>query len=456
MSVSDDGRQEAEQPPADEVTAQPAVTFVDGQPVVSYTPVLDDTPTPPLGFPAPIMPKPRRSYRKMWLSLLAAAVTVALVAVGYTVVRVLVDNSTYDAAHAAYEKADCASAIGQYDDVITAWRIIKLGSTVAHAESEKAECVVFNEGPKRQQAGNLPGALTSYATFIPGRQPSPLLDAARTRITELFKQPEPSKLATIESCDTLQTLRDQKLLDPASAPAFLAGCGAAYVRGTQRAKAITIYVQLFSDYSTDKVAATTEAEMIKDRTWCDYIKELRAEPVLAALKDLVPGVLLTCAKDPNATPAVVTKYAQEFLKDFSTHRFAPEMLATYAAALNKSVRADADATDLGGAESGGSVGGTKAVLLLFNDSAEPLRIAFSGPEPRVEEIEACAACPTRTKNSPSPGCNKQAPSKRILLTPGEYDIALDSSGKKTIGAYAHWTLQPGKLYGGCYFVESPT
>src|SRR5262245_54540821 len=121
MSTSDEGRAEAEQPavpepiaaepapavpepavpepavpdpvapeppPAPDRIAQPVVTYVDGEPVVSYAPAGSDDPTPPYGFPLPpAVPKPRRSYRKVWLSLLAATLSVVLIAVGYTVVR---------------------------------------------------------------------------------------------------------------------------------------------------------------------------------------------------------------------------------------------------------------------------------------------------------------------------------------------------------------------------------
>jgi hypothetical protein len=467
MSVSDDGQPEAEQPDVQEpvvaeqptVLEGPVVTYVDGEPVVTYAPAVDGEATPPFGFPLPPdVPKPRRSYRKVWRSLLAAVLAVVVVAVGYTVVRYLVDNSTYGDAHAAYQKADCATAIGQFDDVITAWRIVKLGDTVARAESEKAECVVFHEAVKRQQAGNTPGALTSYATFIPGRPPSPLVDAARSRIGELFKQPEPAKLATVESCDTLPVLRDQKLLDPASAPTFLASCGGAYVKGGDRPKAITAYTRLFADFSTDKVAADTEAELLKDAGWCLELDKFRNDPVLSALKDLVPGLLATCAKAPTTPESVAIEEAQEFLKKFPGHRFAADVLATFAALLNKQARTDGGYKDFGAEDLVGPVGGDRAIIMVFNDSQEKLRIALSGPEPRVEELDPCADCPSVPKDTSPGGCRKGATAKRIVLAPGEYDMALDFSGgdRKTNGAFAHWALQGGKQYYGCFYISEAT
>ena len=458
MSLFGDGRDEAEEPVSD--SAQPLVPQVGPDLVVNYGPVDDPDATPPFGFPLPpVEPKPRRSYRKVWLSVLAAAVAVVVVAVGYTVVRYLVDGSAYDDGHAAYEKADCATAIGHFDDVINAWRIVKLGNTVGRAESEKAECVVFHEAVKRQQAGNGSGALAGYATFIPGRPRSPLTDAARTRIGELFKQPELAKLATIESCDTLPVLRDQKLLDPAVAPAFLAACGGAYVRGGDRPKAIATYTRLFADFSTDKLAADTEAELLKDVGWCLELDKFRNEPVLAALKDLIPGLLATCAKAPTTPEGVAIEEAQEFLKKYPGHRFTPDVLATFAALLNKQARTDGKYHDFGKEDLVGPTGGDKAIIMLFNDSPEKLRIALSGPEPRVEELEPCPGCPAIPKDAPPGSCRKAATSKRIVITPGDYDIAIDFSEavKTTNGGFAHWALQAGKQYFGCYYItEGPS
>jgi hypothetical protein len=486
MSVSDDGPAAAEEPaappepeqpvalesrepiapepvaaeqPAAEASAQPVVTFVDGEPVVSYgEPPSDDAPTPPFGFPAPGIPKPRRSFRKVWLSLLAAVVVVALVAVGYTVVRFLVDRSTYKDGHAAYEKAECPAAVGHFDDVITAWRLIKLGDTVSRAESEKAECLRFQEAVKRQDAGDPPGALTSYATFIPDRPPSPLVEAARSRGADLFKQVSPDKLASVDSCNALQVLREQRILDTSLTPKFLAACGAAYVAGGDRTKAVAIYVKLFSEFSTDPTAAATEVALQQDVGWCSYRDVLRREPILSALKDLIPGLLLNCAKNPKADPETAIKYTQEFFKDFSAHRLAPEALAVYAALLNKQARADGQYHDFGGEHLDGSAGGGQAVIMLYNDSPEKFRIALSGPEPRVEEIEPCAECPTEKSGSEHDICRPAATGKRIVIAPGEYDIAMDypESRTPTNGGFGHWNLRPGKQYFGCYSViEAP-
>lgn len=465
MSATNDNDPTAQEPEQGQATPEPAAS--ESEPVqdagrvpeahpAAVAPVeLGDLPTPPFGFPLPVAPSRRRSLRKVWLSLAAAALVVVVVAVGYTLVRYLIDNSTYDDGHAAYERADCGAAIGEFDSVITSWKLVALGDTVRRAESEKAECLVFQAAADRQQAGDSPGALTSYVRFLPGRAKSPLTEAARGRVGELFGQPEAGKLATVESCETLSVLRDEKLLVPASAPAFYAACGAAFNKGFDKGKSLAAYSRLFSDYSGDKVAAETEAAMLADTGWCLELEQIRKNPVLAALKDLLPGLLSTCAAADTTPVSVAIENAKEFLTKYPGHRFAGTVNATYAKLINKQVRADIDAKDFGREDLSGTVGGNTAVLLLYNDANEPLRIAFSGPEPRVEEIAACADCPIASEDYKF--CRKQATLKRVLIAPGEYDVALDHpEGAKTPGAYAHWSVQAGKEYFGCFtIVERP-
>jgi hypothetical protein len=119
------------------------------------------------------------------------------------------------------------------------------------------------------------------------------------------------------------------------------------------------------------------------------------------------------------------------------HRLTPEVLATYAHRLNQAARsAGGEGTEVGPAQPIRTVGGGRAVLLVHNDSDQPMRIALSGPEVKEEANRIC---------------RDQATVKRIELAPGEYDMSVDTPGKTTTApGYARWTLQPGKEYFACY------
>jgi hypothetical protein len=404
-------------------------------------------------------PAPRRSRRKLWLALAGAVLAVVLIAVGYSVVRLLLDNSAYHDGHEAYRQADCAAAVGRFDAAISGWRLVTLGDTVTRAETEKAECLPFRDAADQERAGNGSGAVVSYVRFLSGRPESPLTQAAQNRITGLLGRSDLAALATIDSCGTLPALRERKLIPPATAPAFHAACGTAYANKGDWAQAAKTYALLFTDFAQDKVAADTETAMIADTNWCIQLDKIRNDAVLAARGDLLPGLLLTCAKS-FATSAVTTAIedAEEFLRKFPGHRLTGEMTATFAQLLNQQTRADTEAKDFGGIEQIGSPGGDKAVIMIYNDSPEIMRVALAGgPEPRVEEIAACPTCPANTTGGRTICRENIATLKRLVLPPGEYDFSSDHpQDPATIGSYGHWSLKPGKQYFICIGITKAT
>jgi hypothetical protein len=132
------------------------------------------------------------------------------------------------------------------------------------------------------------------------------------------------------------------------------------------------------------------------------------------------------------------------------------MTATFAQLLNIRARSESTSEDLGSLEQIGSPGGDKAVVMVYNDSPEIMRVAFAGgPEPRVEEIAACPGCPLGVQGQPSV-CSRQAVLKRIVLAPGEYDFASDHpKNSGIIPSHAHWSLKPGKQYFACMGIFKP-
>jgi hypothetical protein len=405
---------------------------------------VDPDATPPVGFP---IPAPRRSRRKLWLSLLAVVVAVALVAVGYTGIRFLIDNGTYHDGHAAYERADCAAAITQFDDVISSWRIIQVGGTVDRAESEKKECLAFQNAATRPDD---PGVIAAFSAFVADRPKSPLTDAARQRVTDLFNLPDLTKVAGPTSCDIVDKLRSQQLIPAPVTPAFLAACGKAYLFSGKTSEALKVYIELFHDFAKDKVATDAETELRQETRWCIELDKFRNEPTLSARPDLLPGLLVTCIPQLTLDDDDAVALAQEFLKKYRGHHFTPDLLTAIAKRINASARDDKQSTDFGAITPDHSVGGDKAVLQIANDAPSILWIVVTGPEPAFEEIDACPTCTVADSNKPTL-CNPASPSKTIVLTPGEYDFGMMSpTTAHSSGGYARWTLQAGKQYSACF------
>ncbi|HEU5471265.1 MAG TPA: hypothetical protein VFV67_11475 [Actinophytocola sp.] len=467
MPADDAGRPSGDSPAADPAPAQPEAADpstvdpgVPDQVAVAHSagPFSgSDTPTPPGGFPGPWgagvaqQPRVRKSRRKLWLSLGAAAAAVVLLVVGYTGVRFLVDLGSYHDGHEAYQRADCAAAVGEFDSVIGGWRVVTLGGTVRRAETEKAECQAYQAGVDKWADGDGPGALIAYVRFVPGRPASPLTEAARKRIAEIFDRADFTTFATVDTCNTLDVMREQKMLVPDSAPGFHAACGEAYAIAHQATTALGAYARLFTDYADHEVAAATEAKIAADTRWCAELDQIRADKVLSVRGDLFPGLLATCATAQTTTDPMVETHADEFLKKYPGHPRTGEVLGALARVLNKTARQGG--TELSAPPPSRSVGGDKAVILLHNDSDDPLRIALSGPEPRVDTLSACPTC-TVLPDAGNRFCRPEAVLQRIVVAPGEYDVSFTRPGNGSSIAgvrdsYFHWSLQPGKEYFAC-------
>jgi hypothetical protein len=103
-------------------------------------------------------------------------------------------------------------------------------------------------------------------------------------------------------------------------------------------------------------------------------------------------------------------------------------------------------------ERSGSTGSEATAVIIQNDSPEPLRIVFSGPESRVEELEACDTCTNYTGVGPL-YCPELGPIGTYTLAPGAYDVVVESIGDDgTTPWTGAWELVTGDEYYSCFFV----
>jgi hypothetical protein len=435
---------------SDESSAAPAADS-DDQGIATPPPTDADPGAATVDLDQPEPPgKPQRDLRGLGLRIGALVLVVVLVAAGYVLVRYLVNVGSYHDGRAGYDRADCLAAVPHFDDVINSWRLVPVGDEVLRAQQDKAECQAFQVAVDRQRDGDDPGALAAYADFVHGRVASPLTQAARDRITALFTRPDVGPLATLDSCDQLGVLRGEKLVPTAGAAPFHAACGHTYLDANRKDDSIGTYVLLFRDFGQQDAATVAESEIVKERRWCVELHRFNDQPALAGRAELIPGLLSQCAKTLSATEG--SRLAEEFLKRFSGHRLTAEVMGTFAARVNEEVRADTVSRPADEfVEQIGSAGGDKATLVLFNDGPGVLRLAFSGPEPRVEDLPSCPDCPTPPATERNPICSEKGPSRRITLAPGEYDLAQTLPYVHDIaGNYGHARLDAGKLYFTCW------
>jgi len=143
-------------------------------------------------------------------------------------------------------------------------------------------------------------------------------------------------------------------------------------------------------------------------------------------------------------------YYERFLSGYPDHPLAPEVKS----ALLRSIIARAKmngASNLPTPEQSGTTDDGSTVVLIRNESPESLRIVFSGPESRIEQLEACSACSTFS-TSPS-FCPGIGPVGRYTIKPGQYFVVVEStSDTGTTPWSGDWILDSGFEYTNCFFI----
>jgi hypothetical protein len=175
--------------------------------------------------------------------------------------------------------------------------------------------------------------------------------------------------------------------------------------------------------------------------------------VIAERTDFMPSLYVGCGQAYEGIgdwDAAILMY-EDFLADHPDHALAADVEA----ALARSIVAQAQS--LGAGEipppaRSGSTGSDVTVVIIQNDSPDPLRIVFSGPESRVEELEACDTCTNYTGTGPA-FCPELGPIGNYPLLPGEYDVVVESvSDDGTTPWTGSWELVSGDEYYSCFFV----
>jgi hypothetical protein len=396
-----------------------------------------------------IPPQKPRKYGCVILILLLLVVPVI-----YSGVRFLLDRSSYSRGHQAYQQADCEAAIGHFDNVINGWRMADFGDYAALARVEKDQCQAFQEAVDKQQAGNSSGALVAHTAFIISHEGSVLADAARTRIESLFEMAGPAALASQESCGWLETILGKNLMPRRedNLPAFYLGCGKVYDAANDWQDSYALYVLILSNYPSHPAAAGAEASLLGNFTACGDIGSLKNNSLIASRTEFLPRLYFNCGQayeiERDWTNAA-TMY-ENFMADFPGHARAAEAETALARTIVEQADS-AGAGEIAAPERSGSTSSGSTVVVIQNDSPERLRIVFSGPESKVEEMEACSSCTTYTGSGPL-FCPELGPIARYTLPPGTYNVVVEATSNRGVEAWrGSWDLVDGDEYSSCFY-----
>jgi len=186
---------------------------------------------------------------------------------------------------------------------------------------------------------------------------------------------------------------------------------------------------------------------------CDQVNLLEQENLIPQKSTLLPNLLYECGQTYEGISyysGAIQMY-DKFLSEYPSHSLATSVEA----ALARAIVADARASGAGiiaAPERSGSTSSGSTVVIIQNDSPERLRIVFSGPDSRIEELAACSSCQTYSLIGPL-YCPEQGPIGRYTLPPGQYDVVVQSVSDTGVTPWTgDWDLISGDEYYSCFFI----
>jgi hypothetical protein len=470
------------------------------------------------------MSYPKKSRRGV-SSVIILIMVIVIVPVGFSLVRYLMDRGTYQEAHRAYLRANCAAAVGGFDSIIDAWRLAEIGKYVALAKQEKGECMAFSVAVNTQQAEHLGQILMAYLNFVTAYDDSVLVAAVLERNKIMFEQSQPAALANQETCQRLDALLEKGLIpyQDSNLPPFYLACGQIYTEIGSQQDSFAMYKAFLTEYPDHAQVREAVTSILANPIVCGEVESLRAERAIAKRPNFLPKLYHQCSREfadngdwetsqtlskyfltsyadhPLAADVAATllenpgaceeislleKYStqtghsgflpklyytcgqacekdgdwtdaialyEDFLAGYSDHALAADVEAGLARATVAYAK-EVGAQDISAPESTGRTGNKSAEVIIQNDSPERIRIVFSGPEARVEELGACSSCENYVGVGPLI-CPEKGPVGSYTLQPGEYDVVVEAISDSGITPWlGEWNLDSGDEYSNCFFI----
>ena len=196
--------------------------------------------------------------------------------------------------------------------------------------------------------------------------------------------------------------------------------------------------------STPQTLASTET--------CAALKDLLANNVIPDLDMNLPTLLFGCGllAEGDQDYSLAEYYYETALSNNAAHPLAPKIKGALASLIVRQAEA-MDAPNLPPPVPSGTVASGSTVVIIQNDSPDALRIIFSGPEPMIEELPACADCVDFTSDPPA--CPEKGPIGTYTLAPGDYDVVVESIEGENVEPFSgQWQLEDGVEFYSCFFI----
>ncbi|MEL6468522.1 MAG: hypothetical protein AAFQ74_02240 [Cyanobacteria bacterium J06623_4] len=187
---------------------------------------------------------------------------------------------------------------------------------------------------------------------------------------------------------------------------------------------------------------------------CDRLPTILSQDWLLDAETTAPQMAYACGNTfltAGNFAAAILPY-QLFLENYPDHVLTALVEASYAQAAIGEAKASG-AGVLPPPNPTGYTYGENTVVAIANGSPESMRIIFSGPEPRFEELPPCETCKVHSAPPVESSCSESSPAGVYQLLPGDYQVLVRSvSDRKVTPFTGEWTLASGVGYAECFHI----
>lgn len=445
-------------------------------PVVKEAPPPPKPPAPPTTSQRAAVPEtPRQTSTTMaagqhtkrgrkWVWWVAAIAFVGLLIGGVFYADFLYDRDQYAYGYEAYRRGDCITANSYMSRITTGSLFGGMGITQNQAQPLAAtiaqQCVPVAKGQQAMLAGEFDAALAEFLNSRTYRLPQFLQDSAQQSIQSIVTSVDPGALASVESCQQAEKAGAAELFgaNTGAVPVYLLACAEAYAGAGYEQPAFDTNVMILQEYPASQEADVAASSILESEQACEQRTSFLETSTIAEREPFMGELYLACGKqleDAKNFEAAVELY-QEFTDHYEEHAALEDIKMGLARSLFMY------ALSLGAPEipepgRSGTTRSGETVVIIQNDAPESMRLSFSGPDARIEELGACTNCRKFTSDAEAK-CQDLGPVGTYTLAPGTYNVVVEStSNKRVIPFIGTWVLESGNEYSHCfYIVTSPT
>jgi hypothetical protein len=205
-----------------------------------------------------------------------------------------------------------------------------------------------------------------------------------------------------------------------------------------------------------QVASRLEAtapDTVASAEFCDALPSTLDHSLLSRPDQVLPTYYQACGEAYQSAGRYneAIEQLQRFLTDYPNHKQTAAVEVTLAKTLIDQAKANNAGTLPSPVIDGRTAAGTTKVQIR-NDSPEPMRIVFTGPETRFEELPGCKDCQVFTTSVPQ-SCPEKGPIATYTLKPGDYQVLVRSIGDRTVTPFTgEWNLLDRYQHGSCFYI----